>query len=207
IKHILQQHTGALHWRQADHKMFQRIAGIKGTWVGELGRLGTRNCGFGLDSYSALPQKINAAIMRDAEQPGLQWPTVVEFVQLAVSLEQRLLYNIFAVHHGTRHASTVAVQAWTKRGKRLQKSLIALFEGTDAIENLIISHGVHQTSWRTLSQTIFHLEMLGSCFSTSLKIKRSPSNSNGRIWRDPTYAGSLATSGIWTICFCTTSIS
>jgi hypothetical protein len=100
--------------------------------------------------------------MRDAEQPGLQRPTVIELVQLAISLEQCLLHHIFAVHDGARHASTVAVQARPKRGKSLQERLVALFEAADAVENLALIHGVHQTSWCTFSQTSFHREMLGS---------------------------------------------
>src|SRR5215813_13937023 len=174
--------------------MFQRIADIKGSRFGELGHIRTRNGSFGLDSHAALPQEINAAIMRDAEQPGLQGAAIVELVQLPISLEQSFLHNILTVHNGARHAGTEAVQTWAKRGDGLKEGLVARFEW--ALENLTMIHGVHQTSWRTLSQTIFHLEMLGSRLSTSLKIKRSPSNSYGRIWRNPTSPGLLATSGI-----------
>src|SRR5439155_4388318 len=103
------------------------------------GRLSWRNrfryrrsrLGFVPDSLT--PKKINAAIVSDAKQPRLQGTAVVELVQLAISLDQCLLHDIFAVHDRTRHARTVPVQTRPKRGDGLQKRQIACVHCAGAV--------------------------------------------------------------------------
>jgi len=95
---------------------------------------------FGFDSNPAFPQEIDAAIMGDAEQPRLERPAVVKLVELSISLEQRLLHNIFTVHYRARHAGAVAVQARTKLRYSLQERQVACFEGTGRIRIFCVIH-------------------------------------------------------------------
>src|SRR5262249_26115854 len=83
--------------------------------------------------HSSASQKVNATIMSDTEQPRLERAALIELVQLSICLEQRVLHDVFAVHDRTRHASTVAVQARTKRRDGLEKGDVARVEGTVGI--------------------------------------------------------------------------
>jgi hypothetical protein len=89
--------------------------------------------------------------MRDTEQPGLEGATVIEFVQLAISLEQRLLHNVFAVHHGTRHAGAVTMQVRTKRGDGLKEGPVARFERS---RDIVIPIRVHHRPLLALLLTL-----------------------------------------------------
>src|SRR5258708_7628610 len=68
-----------------------------------------RDLGLAADFASA--KKIDAAVVRDAEEPGGEVAGVVEGVELAVGLEERILHNVFAIHDGACHAGAVAVKA------------------------------------------------------------------------------------------------
>ena len=48
-------------------------------------------------AHIASPQKVDAAIVSDAKQPGLQPAGIVEGLNLRVGLEQRLLHEILTV--------------------------------------------------------------------------------------------------------------
>jgi hypothetical protein len=76
----------------------------------------------------------------DAEEPRLQRAALVERVQLSIGLEQRLLHNVFAVHHRTGHAGAVAVQARPKRGDRLEERAVARVERAREIDILVAVH-------------------------------------------------------------------
>ena len=66
--------------------------------------------------------------MRDAEQPGLERTRIVERVELAIRLEERLLDNVFAVDHRSRHPCAVTMQTRTEVGNRFEKRKIAGLE-------------------------------------------------------------------------------
>src|SRR5262249_31996424 len=131
--------------------MLHCMINTKRRWLGGLDPIRSRRRGFGLNSHFTLPEEINAAIMGNAEQPGLQRATGVEFVQLAISLEQRLLHDIFAIHDGARHAGTVAVQARTKVLDRLEKRQVTSFEGARLMPVFRVAHNAFFRLWLTLT--------------------------------------------------------
>jgi hypothetical protein len=59
----------------------------------------THSSGFGLNADTTLPKEVDASIVRNPEQPRGKRTAVVVLVQLPISLEQRVLNNVLAVHH------------------------------------------------------------------------------------------------------------
>src|SRR5215469_2060254 len=129
-----------------------RLSWLDGLWHGcdHLGFL----------TYSPASQKVNAAIVSDAEQPRLDGTAVVEFVQLPVGFEQSFLHNVFAVHDRSCHASAVAMQAWPEGGDGLKKRQVACFEWAGIFDELVLIRAVHGISTvfvtRYLSGTARH---------------------------------------------------
>src|SRR4030095_13768936 len=98
VEHVLKEHTATFLRRQADHETFDCAAKTKNRRLGWLHRLWRDSGLLRLGPNLTLAQKIYAAIMGDPEQPPLQRPTLVEFVQLSIRLKQRFLYDVLAIH-------------------------------------------------------------------------------------------------------------
>src|SRR5256885_17039242 len=62
----------------------------------------------------ATAQEVDALIVRDAKQPRTDWPPVVERVELAVGLEQRILHHVLTIEAGAGHPGAVSVQLWAQ---------------------------------------------------------------------------------------------
>src|SRR5256885_12211011 len=72
--------------------------------------------------------------MRDPEQPGGEGTRVVERLELATRLEQRVLHDVLAVEDRSGHPRTVAVKARPKMGHRFQKGDITRVESAPSVE-------------------------------------------------------------------------
>src|SRR6516164_10602750 len=94
--------------------MFNRAAKAEHRRFSRLTRFWGHRRSFGLGPNPTLPDEVDAPIVGDAEQPRLQRTAVVEFVEFSIGLKQGLLHHVFAIHDGTRHSRTIAVQARTK---------------------------------------------------------------------------------------------
>src|SRR3954447_11561365 len=73
----------------------------------------------GLLSNSALPQKVDAAIVRDAKEPCLERPSVVEGVESSIGVEERFLHDVLAIGNRAGHSRTISMQARAKRRDRI----------------------------------------------------------------------------------------
>ena len=104
VEDVLQQHAGAFLRRQRDHQMLDRASEIRADRIGRRNEVGRHRRRLGFHLNAAPAQKIDAAIVGDAEQPRRQRPLVVEGVELAIGLEQRLLHDVLAVEHRSGHA-------------------------------------------------------------------------------------------------------
>ena len=72
-------------------------------------------------SNAAPAQDVNAAVVRDAEQPGLERPRVVERVELSIGVEQGFLHDVLAFGHRSHHPRAVSVQARAQRADSLEE--------------------------------------------------------------------------------------
>ena len=79
-------------------------------------------------SNLATTEEVNALVMRDAEQPGFERATVFERVQLPVSLEQRLLYDVLTVEDRPNHARTIPMQAGAEVLDRFEEGKVSGLE-------------------------------------------------------------------------------
>ncbi len=67
--------------------MFDRLADTQHRRVCGQGRLLYRSNRRGLVPHAFPSQKVDAAIVGDAEQPRLEWATLIKLVKLSISLE------------------------------------------------------------------------------------------------------------------------
>ncbi|ESY92411.1 hypothetical protein [Mesorhizobium sp. LNHC209A00] len=66
--------------------------------------------------------------MRDAEKPRPQRLPIVEQLDLAIGLEQRLLHDVLAIQRRAGHARAIAMQPGAQMRNRLQERGIAQVE-------------------------------------------------------------------------------
>src|SRR3954468_15771800 len=91
----------------------------------------------------AFPDKIDATIMGDPEEPGTQSPRIVKRIDLPVGLEQRLLHDVFAIEHRSGHARAIAMQAQAQMRQRFEESGVAHIEETARVDSWLHLHGVN----------------------------------------------------------------
>jgi hypothetical protein len=89
--------TQARYRRQADHQPLDGATKPAAGGLCGLNEVGREDGGFGLLAHLAPPQEIDAAVMGDAEQPGVQGAAIVIAVELAIGFEQSLLHDVLAI--------------------------------------------------------------------------------------------------------------
>ena len=76
----------------------------------------------------------------DAEQPRAERAAVVEFLQLAIGLEHRLLHHVLAVQHRAGHARAIAVQPGPQMRDGLEEGGVARIEQSERVEGWLHVH-------------------------------------------------------------------
>ncbi len=121
VEHVLQQYAGALFRGKIAHQALDGPIEGSARGLHRLNQVGFDSGRLGLLADLASAQKIDAVIVGDAKQPRPERPAVVECVQFAKGVEQRLLHDVFAVENRAGHAGAVTVQLRAQVRDRLQE--------------------------------------------------------------------------------------
>ncbi len=130
IEDVLQEHASALHGRKQQHKMLDRPAQCRPGRIGRRDGIGPRRIGFRLLPDFPAPKEVDTPVVSDPEQPRRQRALIVEGLELAIGLEERVLNDVLAVRDRSGHARAVPVQARSEVADRLEKRKVARLETT-----------------------------------------------------------------------------
>jgi hypothetical protein len=161
VEYVFQKYAGPLLRRQADYEVFEGTPETEHGWVKRFDYVRYLRRRFRLNANAALSQKIDRAIVGDTKQPRLQRAGIVKFVEISVRLEESLLHHVFAVHHGTRHASAISVQTRPKLCDRLKERKIAGLERAGLLEVFGVAHKVSFRLRIALAPDFFASNMYG----------------------------------------------
>src|SRR5215471_19979143 len=114
--------------------MLDRPADRRPGRIGRRDGIGPRRGGFRfLPSFPA-SEEIDATVVRDPEQPRRQRAPIIESVQLAIGLEERVLDDVLPVRDRSGHARAIPMEARPEVADRLEKREVARLESTGGVE-------------------------------------------------------------------------
>src|SRR5256885_3244733 len=141
VEHVLEEHARALLRRKEEHEMLARR-----TEVGARefdcrdAILRLRRLHLGVLTNLTPAQKVDAAVVRDAKEPGRERARIVEGLEPPVRLEESLLHDVLAVQNRSSHTRAVAMQPRTQARYGLEEGEIAWFDFPFGVE---ACRGVH----------------------------------------------------------------
>jgi len=128
VEHVLEQHARALHRRQREHEMLDGAAECRARRIVRPHAVRSVDESLRVLAHAAPAQEVDAAVVRDAEQPRLDRPRAVERLEAPVRVEQRILHHVLAVGDRARHPRAVAVEARPQVGHGGEEREVARIE-------------------------------------------------------------------------------
>ena len=141
IENVLQQHTGAFLRRQVDHQPLDSPIGSPAGRLHGQDEIVFHEVRFRTLARCAFPDEVDATIMRNAKQPPTQRTRIIQQVELAIGLEQRLLHDILAIHDRAGHARAITMKRYAPLCYGLQERGVAGIKEPGRINSGLHFHG------------------------------------------------------------------
>lgn len=130
LQDVFEKHGGSLLGRKLTDERRERLA----EWLAFDVDIGVERVLLFFERHVVLPlaalppDVIDALVMCDAEQPGLEPVRFFERVEVVEGFGQRLLHDVLTVEHRAAHARAKAVQLGSELSERAQELLARALE-------------------------------------------------------------------------------